>query len=406
MWESELMQAVLQLVDPAQRQRRIYAAQLLLDAMGLGIPLQCAAATDPQSAGLHFGDDVTVADTELEDIFASVTLQREMVVGRYDCMGMFDEQAVSWDVWRPWIDLRAKELRALVNRRDSLKIRPNQQFRVIISHDMDHTSLLEPTTLIRSCLHMFGLFPDAIPIEAAVSSRTWLKNYERLLDYERKHGIGAYYFMLSGPYGMRRYSSRSDIRWSSSRKLLQLIVQAGMTVGLHGSYYAREQGSYRAERERLEQVLGTAVTTHRNHYLRFDPVRMWSDLEAAGICYDFSVGFNWRLGFRAGCAKAYRGFNFLRDQAPNVIAIPLLFMDGILLCGNRQQTLHRLRMALEEAKRVDGCISLLFHPELFLADPTYFRIFEDILAACQELGADMSGRLPEWSEVFQTRPSS
>ncbi len=89
-----------------------------------------------------------------------------------------------------------------------------------------------------------------------------------------------------------------------------------MTVGLHGSYYAREQDSYRAEKERLEQVLGTAVTTHRNHYLRFDPMRMWSQLEAAGIRHDFSVGFNYRLGFRAGCARAYRGFDLLAGPSP------------------------------------------------------------------------------------------
>ncbi len=52
-----------------------------------------------------------------------------------------------------------------------------------------------------------------------------------------------------------------------------------------------------------------------------------------------------------------------------MIAVPLLFMDGILFDGDRQDILRRLRLALEEAQRVGGCVSLLFHPGLFVMDP-------------------------------------
>jgi hypothetical protein len=143
----------------------------------------------------------------------------------------------------------------------------------------------------------------------------------------------------------------------------------------------------------LEQVLGRSVVHHRNHYLRFDSTRICSQLEAAGIQYDFSVGFSQRLGFRAGCAHAYRGFDVLQSRPSGLVFVPLLFMDGLLFLGDRAEVLRRLRSALEAAKQVSGCVSLLFHPELFLVEGGFSDFFEEVLSLCGELGADLSGRL-------------
>ena len=399
------MNLSLRILDQQQPERLRYAAQLLLDCAGVNVPLPVARAASPQTAGLAWDEEVLVAAGELENVFAAVSLQREAATGRLDKTEMFDENALAWDVAKPWIDVRASQLaEQLAGRRREPP--PREPFRVIITHDLDHTTFHEPMSLINACLYSLGLRRDWLGVATALGTQPYPSLCQRMLEIERDHGVGAYYFMLSGPYGWRRYSSRYDIRWKSSRTLLKLITQAGMTVGLHGSYYARDQGAYRAEKGRLEQVLGTAVTTHRNHYLRFDPIRMWSQLEAAGIRHDFSVGFNYHLGFRAGCATAYRGFDLLRGKPGGVIAVPLLFMDGILFGGDWQDILRRLRLALEEARRVGGCVSLLFHPGLFAMDVKLWDVFQEILATCHELGADLSGRLPTMPPVTETNLSS
>jgi hypothetical protein len=386
---------VLRIPDEQRPSRLRCAANVLLRSAGIaGSPPVTAAAT-PAEAGLVLDGELLLSAAELYHIFATVTLEREILTGRFDRMGMFDENAVTWDVTRPWVDLRARELATKLADRVPFPRMPDSAFRVIVTHDVDRTNFLEPISLLKSILHRFGRYPNWIPLSTAVSPKKWLQNAERLLEIERKHGVGAYYFAISGPYGIRRWSSRCDSHWQSSRRLLRLITQAGMTVGLHGSFYAREEDTYRIEKERLEQVVGMPVTTHRNHYLRFGPLRIWNQLEAAGIRHDFSVGFNYRLGFRAGCAKAYRGFDFRRARESHVFSIPLLFMDAILFEGDRQEILCRLRLALEDAKRVGGCVSVLFHPEMFMIDPQFFRLFEDLLLTCRELGADLSGRLPE-----------
>jgi hypothetical protein len=52
------------------------------------------------------------------------------------------------------------------------------------------------------------------------------------------------------------------------------------------------------------------------------------------------------------------------------------------------------RGRLEQAKKVQGCVSLLFHPEWFLIGKQPLAFFKDTLALCKEMGADLSGALP------------
>jgi hypothetical protein len=221
-----------------------------------------------------------------------------------------------------------------------------------------------------------------------------VRNVERLLEFESAQGIGAYYFMMSGPYELRRYSSRCDIRWSCSRRFAERIRQAGMTIGLHGSYYARERNTYREEKKRLEEVVGAAVTTHRNHYLRFDTTRVGSQLEEAGIRYDFSVGYASRMGFRAGTAKPYPVFDLLHHRPSTVISVPMLYMDAALEASARAEGLAQFREALQHVKAVNGCVSVLFHPERLLIDRGLWSFFREMIAVCNELGADLSGKVP------------
>ena len=393
--------ATLSPSDPARREPLRYAARVLLDSAGAGLPIQLAEALPGSPPGLRLPGGELVAEAELEKIFAGITLQREIDTGRLDHMEMFDETAAAWDVSQPWIDLRAKALAGRMGDHRPWRASPETSFRVVVSHDVDRTTPWEPTSLIRTLLSVLGVRPDWLSIPNAISPKRWLENYQRLLECERRRGVGAYYFLISGPYGLARYASRCDIRWAQSRKILKLITQAGMTVGLHGSYSARDHDGYTSERERLEEQLGTAVACHRNHYLRFDPLRMWSQLEAAGIRYDFSVGFNYRMGFRAGCGRAYRTFDLVNRRPSTVVSIPLLFMDTLMLRQDRREVLRQLRAALEEVKRVNGCVSLLFHPELFLIDPRIFAVFEGVLDMCEEMGADVSGRLPELPPVSE-----
>ena len=375
--------------------RRKYAAEMLLDSITEGFPtLQCTQAESEVPPGLYFDGQLVVSGEELEEVFKSASLYREIATGRVDDHNRFDETALDWNVCEPWIDLTAQQLAHKLSCDNRQRRASSSYFSVIVTHDVDHTTLLEPTSLAHGILRSVNPNAEHIPFLTAITPKALIRAYERLLEHEQSVGVKALYFMLAGPYGIGRFSSRSDIRWSSSREIVRLILQAGMTVGLHGSYVACDRDSYRKEKDRIEQVTGTQIDCHRNHYLRFDPVRTWKQLEAAGISYDFSVGFRQRVGFRAGCGRTYHPFDFIRNRPSGVICIPLIFMDTVLFSSDRDNKIRQLRCALEKVARIQGCVSLLFHVESFLIDPSVYAVFKDVLSICTDLGADLSGRIP------------
>ena len=380
--------------DLVLNSERIHAAGIIIDwLVNHGIKPVSTDYSQLNEKGLLINDIPVINFVELDEIFASTTLSREKIVGALDGLGRFDEERITWDVSKPWIDFR---LQALAKSLDpSFDLDTGGQFRVIVSHDVDRTTGFEPTALLNALMKVGGIrkFP-CLGLRTVFSPLALLRNIEHLLEYEESHGIVAIYFMLAGPYGVDRYSSRTDINWSVSRQIVQLVKHAGMRVGLHGSYSARELNSYREEKKRIEDVLGLPITTHRNHYLRFDSDKLPSQLDDAGIVYDFSVGFTNRIGFRGGYSGACRTFSFVNNQAARVISIPLLFMDSMMLGRDPGQVLPALRRSLEDVQRVNGCVSILFHPESFLVDNRFFLLFKSVIQLCEELGADLSGDLP------------
>jgi|GEM_PF-3185565 len=384
------MKATLRIADPTRKEPMLYAARVLLNALGSSLAIDVVQTPQQRGTCLVLPQDVVVAEELLERVYSSVTLQRELATGRADPMGRFDEEAIAWEIAKPWIDLAAKEIagRAGLNGKE-------RHFGVVVTHDVDRTTGFEPTSILRSLLQAWRLRKDPwLSLGLSLSPGALLDNIRRLLEFESAQGVGATYFMMSGPCGLRRHSSRSDIRWSVSRKIAEEVRQAGMTVGLHGSYYARERNSYPDERARLEEAIRAPVTCHRNHYLRFGTTEVWSQLEAAGIRYDFSVGYASRMGFRAGTARPYPTFDLAHRRPSRVIAVPLLYMDAAHEDSNHAESFARFRVALEQVKAVQGCVSVLFHPELFLVDKGLWPMFQEMIALCRELGADLSGRLP------------
>lgn len=385
--------------DPILASRRSYAAGLLFAGLAEQdwMPGGLDAATIAVE-GLALGGAAVVSPAELDAVFASATLARERRTGRYDGLGRFDESAIAWDVAEPWIDRRVQDLARRLAPQPGR--RSARKFRVIVTHDLDRTTGFEPTAMLNALLKAGGIRRSAcLGLRDAFSPGALLRNVARLVETERAHGVGAIYFMMAGPYGWGRYATRTDIRWNVSRQVARLVRQGGMTVGLHGSFQACERDSYAEEKDRVEQVLGAPIRAHRSHYLRFDPRRLPSQLEAAGIQSDFSVGFSQRIGFRGGYAAACRSYDLVRERPAAVISVPLLFMDTLLLGRDPAEILPDLRKALETTREVNGCVSLLFHPELFLVDPRFFDLFESVLRLCRELGADLSGQWPSLSST-------
>ncbi len=366
--------------------KRHWAASILLARAGI-VPLDLPFVEHDSSdglMGLSYEGRCLMNTKELDRVYETLSLERELKTGLRDGFGRFDDTHLAWPKETPWIDSLALErLGSNVDRAE------DRGFRVVLTHDIDWSTSLEPFSLAKALLKTVAKRPVRwLSLDHALNGRTMRKSLERLLDLETRLGVRSLFFMLADRHGLGRHGSRYDLRWSSARRMGNAILDAGMLLGLHGSYAARERGLYRKQAERMADVFGRTVRYHRNHYLRFDSSRLASQMEDAGIRYDFSVGFARHAGFRAGTAGEYPLYNVLENRVSPVKEIPLVYMDSTF-ADEPTWSLEPLETLLRQVKQVGGTVSVLFHPELFAVDERLFEHYERCIALCRDLGADL-----------------
>lgn len=187
---------------------------------------------------------------------------------------------------------------------------------------------------------------------------------------------------LSEMYGMQsvfffRSNSLSDpgaaydVRDPNVRYCIDAVRDAGMDIGLHGSYDSYTQPNLLClEKEQLEKVAGQQITKVRQHYLRFrlnaedgdaGTVDVW---RAASLTDDYTLGYAEQPGFRCGTCHPYRLYDNGADCPMGITEHPLIVMDGSLVDylhltpaeGNRLTSLLRQR-----CEAVEGDFIILWH---------------------------------------------
>jgi hypothetical protein len=317
---------------------RRYALDALLDALGL-----------------PFDESVWVPESQLDEVFALLTLAHERDA-ELDGHG------------RPLPPAeppgpRVAEIAA------GLGLEPRgypggERFLVALTHDVDllgggglataarklagsvaHRSrrrLLEATTFAEDALR--GRDPD-YPLAAMVDA---------------EGGRGSTCFFLT------RQEAPQDGYPERYRQALEAAIArtraAGLEVALHASYRARERSGAIAEEARaLEGAQGL-----RHHYLRSDPARLAAELPAAGLRYDSSVGWPSRPGLRAGTPYPYRLWDPKRRE-PGGWELPLAVMDATLseerYLGLEPDAAYEAAVdALEPVAEHGGAVAILWHP--------------------------------------------
>jgi hypothetical protein len=215
-------------------------------------------------------------------------------------------------------------------------------------------------------------------------------SFDRILADERRSNASSTFFLmadhaheLDGP-GAESYERLRP-------RLVETLLDGAAEVGLHGSYSAADDGTrLAAEKEQLEQLAGP-VRGQRYHFLRLDPQRNFTHLEAAGFIYDSTLGFNDAPGFRGGLAHPFRPWDFERDAPRDIVEVPLAAMD-VTLSAERylnlgaRQAEERLLTLLDWAAEHGGGFAVLWHSEQYDSaikpgwDRLYRRFMEDVRA--------------------------
>lgn len=323
---------------------RRYALDALLDALGL-----------------PFDEAAPARAEELDEVFALLTLAAEREAG-------LDAHGRPLPPDNP-PGPRVAELAAALGQRLGVERRGypgGERFLVALTHDVD----LLGTGGARTAARKLGggivrrskqhLREGAAFAVDAARRRDPAYPLEAILHAEGGRGSTCF-FLTRQEDAHDGYPER--YRPALARALFRTAA-AGLEVGLHASYRARERpGAIAEEAEPLAGAQGL-----RHHYLRSAPERLAAELRGAGLRYDSSVGWASLPGLRAGTPFPYRLWDpELRE--PGGWELPLAVMDATLaeeryLALGADAAYEAAVAALEPVAEHGGAVALLWHPPM------------------------------------------
>lgn len=150
-------------------------------------------------------------------------------------------------------------------------------------------------------------------------------------------------------------------------QLIQTVLSNGMTIGLHSSYQAGITPTLiRKEKTILEENVGKSIRCNRHHFLASREPEDMTQLEAAGITDDFTMGYADIAGFRLGTSYPVRWINPVNRRLSSIWLHPLTLMECSLeekkYMGLNQDEAFTYSMNLvEQVKNAGGELTLLWH---------------------------------------------
>ncbi|HID45606.1 MAG TPA: hypothetical protein EYP34_07625, partial [Chromatiaceae bacterium] len=257
-----------------------------------------------------------------------------------------------WDerVWeRAWVNriaLFLREWEATVARQDTTTLFGSlPQAEIRMTHDVDAINKTWSIRIKQSAFLGFNalrLFAkgQAKPAIQRVSqafrflfgSSNWFV-FSELMDIEKQAGIRSHFNFYADTRikTLKRWllDPGYNIDDPNLHRLFENLVKGGWIIGLHQSYDAWKSADLmRTQRTRLQSLVNVAVSTCRQHWLRFSWRDTWAAQAAAGFQCDMTLMFNDRPGFRAAAALNWIPWDHEESHPHQLSIMPTILMDS------------------------------------------------------------------------------
>lgn len=375
----------------------------------LSTPPQEAESVDLGANAVREQNRVRIQGPILSAMFHVLAGTEESDAGKYDSRERFPASSSALvaagyaDV--PFVDLWAETLWRLIAQVWPHLERPSRSAKLNITHDIDapykyafksplgltRMALVEVarrsgSPFFRSCRAWWSARKGDVSADP-YNSFTWM------MEQAEEVGMRCTFYIITGKTG-GAIDGDYDAEHPVMMKLWSSIIDRGHRIGLHPSYNAfRSLQVLQREKSRLDMLMdrlgvGSPVSDVRMHYLRFDPVRTPTLLQAVGFARDSSLGFADRHGFRRGTSRPFRLWDLQNSRPLDLIERPLLIMDASLFAARYQQfggekAFAAFTTLTTWCKRMAGEMTILWHNNFYTED-WHFRVYQQCLQQWRE----------------------
>lgn len=186
--------------------------------------------------------------------------------------------------------------------------------------------------------------------------------YDYLTDTIVQNNLDSIFFFLTGDNSVN--DRNLDYRNPVMKNLINKI-KSFSEIGIHPSFKTSLfNEKILIEKERLERITGKKITKSRQHFLKFIMPETYIALIEAGITEDYSMGFPYTPGFRAGTSKPFYFYDLRNEKSTNLKIFPITFMEGNFTekeYPNKEKITETIFNLIDEVKNVNGTFISIWH---------------------------------------------
>lgn len=322
----------------------------------------------PPPSVIRFGEKETYCDADFcGSAFFMLSGYEEWLDASRDRHDRFESQGAlasrAGFLHLPVVDLYVEMLRSILNHACPGLIEGHRVPRVYPTHDVDRPFEYLYLSISRVARLMAAdVVRRRSPVLACRTAAGWwasrttagARDINNTFDYMMRQSerlsLASRFFFIAGDGQWRRDFDRPYAIGSPEvMALMSAIASRGHAVSLHLSYNSYcSSDRVMTEAHKLSAVcdrlgLQADVTHSRQHYLRWrypDTLRV---LEAADICYDYSLGYPDRAGFRRGTCREFPVYDLADRRVAQLRERPFCVMDT--------QFIDRIKLPGAEAER-------------------------------------------------------
>ena len=303
---------------------------------------------------------------------------------------------------RPIVDEWLLILKQVINRLwPKIKLK-RQNFRLVVSHDVDissryifHSTFKLARGMISDILK-YGDFKSAIRtpwmrlrFHQELPKNDPLNTFDWIMDQSDIHNLTSSFNFIAGKTHPET-DADYEIDHPSIRSLMRHIHARGHKIGLHPSYNTfNSPDLITAEAKKLRTVcsqegIKQKLWGGRMHVLRWEHPLTLYGWENAGMNYDSTLGYADHVGFRCGTCFDYPAFDPIADHQLNLIIRPLIAMDVTVTAkrymglGYGLNAYNKFNQLKNTCRAVNGSFTLLWHNDKLIT-PQARKLYSSLL---------------------------
>ncbi|WP_281755135.1 polysaccharide deacetylase family protein [Neptunitalea chrysea] len=187
-------------------------------------------------------------------------------------------------------------------------------------------------------------------------------NFEKLLWFRNKYHLDTIFFFLVGDYGT--YDKNISINNKSFKELIKSVADYSI-VSLMASYNSfKNIDVLREERKRLINIINQPIKRVRLRFARLELPQTYKDLVDADFTEDYTMGYQYFVGFRAGTCTPFRFYDLSLEMQTILKVNPICIQDDALKAyGNSDKAEVIFYKLYDSVKKVNGYFITVFSNE-------------------------------------------